>query len=110
MLFAAGMGIGLVLWGAADPVSHFLQPPEGLQPGSHAAARAAMRYSFFHWGLHTCALSAQIRLVMDRLQYNSAGCRLVRDHMQPLSGTGHRRGQARTVTVMAQRVTASGRA
>src|SRR3546814_559092 len=46
MLFAAGMGIGLVFWGAAEPVSHFLQPPEGLQPESHAAARAAMRYSF----------------------------------------------------------------
>ena len=48
MLFATGMGIGLVFWGAAEPVSHFLKPPEGLQPESAAAARAAMRYAFFH--------------------------------------------------------------
>src|SRR3546814_12128360 len=64
MLFAAGMGIGLVFWGAAEPVSHFPQPPEGLQPESHAAARAAMRYSFFHWGLHPWAVSALIGLAM----------------------------------------------
>src|SRR5688572_4447818 len=39
MLFAAGMGIGLVFWGAAEPLSHFLTPPEGLPPESNAAAR-----------------------------------------------------------------------
>src|SRR3546814_11107643 len=43
MLFAAGMGIGLVFWGAAEPVSPFLQPPEGLQPESHSAPPAAMQ-------------------------------------------------------------------
>src|SRR5690606_30696917 len=52
MLFAAGMGIGLVFWGAAEPVSHLVKPPEGLQPGSMEAARASLRYAFFHWGLH----------------------------------------------------------
>ena len=48
MLFAAGMGIGLVFWGAAEPISHFVKPPEGLAPQSMEAARASMRYAFFH--------------------------------------------------------------
>lgn len=51
MLFSAGMGIGLVFWGVAEPLSHYMNPPAaaGMTPD---AAREAMRYSFFHWGLH----------------------------------------------------------
>lgn len=52
MLFAAGMGIGLVFWGVAEPMSHYGAPPPGIAPGTPEAANAAMRYSFFHWGLH----------------------------------------------------------
>src|SRR5690606_2364546 len=55
MLFAAGMGIGLVFWGAAEPVSHLVRPPEALPPMTPRAASAAMRYTFFHWGLHPWA-------------------------------------------------------
>src|SRR5690606_38043057 len=62
MLFAAGMGIGLVFWGAAEPVSHLVNPPEGLPSGSPQAARAAMRYTFFHWGLHPWAIYALMGL------------------------------------------------
>ncbi|HRO61782.1 MAG TPA: BCCT family transporter, partial [Burkholderiaceae bacterium] len=58
MLFAAGMGIGLVFWGAAEPISHVVTPPEGLPPKTPIAARAAMRYTFFHWGLHPWAIYA----------------------------------------------------
>src|SRR3546814_17787333 len=70
MRFAAGMGIGMVFWGAAEPVSHFLQPPERLQPASHAAARAALRYSFFPWGLPPLAVYAMTGLAMACFQYN----------------------------------------
>jgi len=47
MLFAAGMGIGLVFWGAAEPIFHFAGPPFA-EPGTQEAAIEAMRYSFFH--------------------------------------------------------------
>ena len=51
MLFAAGMGVGLLFWGVAEPVSHYAAPPVG--PGSTAAsAREAMVLTGFHWGLH----------------------------------------------------------
>ncbi|QPF73180.1 hypothetical protein G8A07_09770 [Roseateles sp. DAIF2] len=56
MLFAAGMGIGLVFWGVAEPLSHYINPPPGLAPRTPEAANAAMRYSFFHWGRHPWAV------------------------------------------------------
>ncbi|MGQ9426659.1 BCCT family transporter [Gilvimarinus sp. F26214L] len=55
MLFSAGMGTGLVFWGVAEPLSHYLDPPVG--DGSTAySAREAMHYTFFHWGLHPWAI------------------------------------------------------
>ena len=52
MLFAAGMGIGLLFWGVSEPLVHYLQPPPFLDPASPDSAAFAMRYSFFHWGVH----------------------------------------------------------
>ena len=56
MLFAAGMGIGLVFWGVAEPISHYANPPPGVVAGTPDAAGVAMRYAFFHWGLHPWAI------------------------------------------------------
>lgn len=62
MLFAAGMGIGLVFWGVAEPVSHYVTPPPGVAPRTPEAANAAMRYAFFHWGLHPWAVYSIVAL------------------------------------------------
>jgi glycine betaine transporter len=86
MLFSAGMGIGLVFWGAAEPLSHLGAPPEGLEPGSAAAARASMRYAFFHWGLHPWAIYALMGLALAWAQYNRGGRGLVSDLLRPLLG------------------------
>jgi choline/glycine/proline betaine transport protein len=55
MLMAAGMGIGLVFFGVAEPVLHYLQPLEA-ESGSQAAIHEAMFNSFFHWGFHPWAI------------------------------------------------------
>ncbi|WP_043766008.1 BCCT family transporter [Algiphilus aromaticivorans] len=55
MLFSAGMGIGLVFWSVAEPILHFQSPPSG-EGGTPEAARQAMVYTFFHWGLHAWAV------------------------------------------------------
>ncbi len=68
MLFAAGMGIGLVFWGAAEPLSHYLAPPPGVAPRSADAANAAMRYAFFHWGLHPWAIYTVVALAIAFFQ------------------------------------------
>ncbi|WP_313070276.1 BCCT family transporter [Melaminivora sp.] len=108
MLFAAGMGIGLVFWGAAEPVSHFLNPPEGLEPQSSLAARAAMRYAFFHWGLHPWAIYALIGLAMAWFQYNRGGRGLISDMLEPIIGRHHQGALGHAVNIAAVVATAIG--
>ncbi len=55
MLFAAGMGAGLLFWGAAEPLTHLVAPPFG-DPSTAATARRAMVVTNFHWGLHAWAV------------------------------------------------------
>ncbi len=63
MLFGAGMGIGLVFWGAAEPLNHFIAPL-GVQPGTSEAANFAMRISFLHWGFHPWANYAVLAMAL----------------------------------------------
>ena len=55
MLFTAGMGIGLVFYAVAEPLTHFTSPPTG-EAGTAEAAENAMLYTFYHWGLHPWAI------------------------------------------------------
>ncbi|KFI25411.1 transporter [Haematobacter missouriensis] len=61
MLFAAGMGIGLMFYGVGEPMTHFLAPPTA-EPHSVAAVREAMSVTFFHWGIHAWAIYAVVGL------------------------------------------------
>jgi glycine betaine transporter len=108
MLFAAGMGIGLVFWGAAEPVSHLLKPPEGLPPDTAQAARAAMRYTFFHWGLHPWAIYALMGLAIAWFQYNRNGRGLISDLLQPVIGDRHLGWIGKLVNIVAVVATAVG--
>ena len=63
MLFAAGMGIGLMYFGVAEPLQHFLKPPTTIA-GTPAAAREALEVTFFHWGFHAWAIYGTMGLVL----------------------------------------------
>jgi len=63
MLFTAGMGIGLVFYGVAEPIFHYNNPPT-MEGGTDAAAFEAMKLTFFHWGLHPWAMYLVIGLSM----------------------------------------------
>ncbi|MCA9664229.1 MAG: BCCT family transporter [Myxococcales bacterium] len=63
MLFAAGMGVGLLFWGVAEPISHFANPPAGAA-FSAESMRRAMVLTSFHWGLHAWAVYAVAALVL----------------------------------------------
>lgn len=86
MLFSAGMGIGLVFWGAAEPIAHLAEPSEGIAPMSSAAARAALRYSYFHWGLHPWAIYAVLGLALAWFKYNRGARGLISELLRPLFG------------------------
>ncbi|WP_119153185.1 BCCT family transporter [Caldimonas tepidiphila] len=77
MLFAAGMGIGLVFWGVAEPLSHYGTPPPGIAPRTPEAANAAMRYTFFHWGLHPWAVYSVVGLAIAFFQFRRRAPALV---------------------------------
>ena len=77
MLFAAGMGIGLVYWGVAEPLLHYRSAPPGIANGTPEAANAAMRYSFFHWGLHPWAIYGIVALSIAYFQFRRGSKALV---------------------------------
>ena len=66
MLFGCGMGVGLVFYGVAEPVSHFVSPPVGMgiEAGTQEAAEFAMRSSFMHWGFEPWACYAIVGLAL----------------------------------------------
>lgn len=85
MLFSAGMGIGLVFFGVAEPVMHFMTPPVG-EGGSIEAARAAMRITFFHWGVHAWAIYAVIGLALAYFSFRHGLPLTIRSAFYPLIG------------------------
>ncbi len=85
MLFSAGMGIGLMFFGVAEPVMHFLTPPVG-QGGTVDAARQAMRLTFFHWGLHAWAIYAIVALILAFFAYRHSLPLTLRSALYPLIG------------------------
>ena len=68
MLFSAGMGIGLVFWGIAEPLNHYTSPL-GVEPLTEAAAQFAMTKSFLHWGLHPWANYCVLGLGLAYMQF-----------------------------------------
>src|SRR5699024_9289763 len=58
MLFSAGMGIGLVFYGIAEPLSNYITDPPLAEPGTEAAHNDALRLSFFHYGIHAWGVYA----------------------------------------------------
>lgn len=68
MLFAAGMGIGLMFYAVAEPMMHFIKPPDA-QPKSIEAIQEAMSITFFHWGIHAWAIYAVVGLSLAYFGY-----------------------------------------
>ncbi|KAA0546332.1 BCCT family transporter [Bacillus sp. BGMRC 2118] len=85
MLFSAGMGIGLVFWGAAEPLSHFMNPPLA-EGGTAAANKEAMRYTFFHWGIHAWAIYAIVALALAYFQFRKGEPGLISATLKPVLG------------------------
>ncbi|GAB3620768.1 BCCT family transporter [Glutamicibacter endophyticus] len=88
MLFSAGMGIGLVFFGVAEPLSHYMNPPAALgdAPASADAARDSMGIVMLHWGLHPWGIYAIVGLGMAYMTFRRGRPLAVRWLLEPLLG------------------------
>nr|WP_245340837.1 MULTISPECIES: BCCT family transporter [unclassified Staphylococcus] len=85
MLFSAGMGIGLVFWGAAEPISHFVSPPSG-DPQSATAYKEALRGAFMQWGFHAWAVYGVVALALAYFQFRKNEPALISKTLRPIFG------------------------
>jgi len=87
MMFSVGMGIGLMFYGVAEPISHMSAPPNGLaKPGTEAAAGLAMEYSYFHWALHPWAIYAVVGLSLAYFTFRKGKRNLISSAFYPILG------------------------
>ncbi|WP_083874148.1 BCCT family transporter [Nocardia paucivorans] len=87
MMFSAGMGIGLMFWGVAEPLKHFVEPPPNtVAPNSPEAARVAMATTLFHWTLHPWAIYAVAGLAIAYSTFRRGRSQLISSVFRPLLG------------------------
>ncbi len=87
MMFSVGMGIGLMFYGVAEPISHFSDPPHGLaRPETEGAAQVAMEYSLFHWALHPWAIYAVVGLSLAYFTFRKGRRNLISSAFYPILG------------------------
>lgn len=85
MLFSAGMGIGLLFYGVAEPMQHFGSPPDG-DGGTVAAASQAVPLTFFHWGLHAWSIYVVLGLAIAYFSFRKKLPLAIRSVLHPLLG------------------------
>ncbi|MDM5157305.1 BCCT family transporter [Bacillus sp. DX1.1] len=100
MLFSAGMGIGLVFWGVAEPLNHLYTPPFG-ESTTEESARLALRFSFFHWGLHPWGLYALVALCIAYFTFRKGKPSTISATVGSLFKSGENGRIARTFDVLA---------
>lgn len=89
MLFAAGMGIGLVFWGVAEPLNHYAGIPNrasGIAAADEAGAQAALVQTFLHWGLHPWAIYVVVGLAIAYAVHRKKRPVSIRWALEPLLG------------------------
>lgn len=86
MLFAAGISITLFFFCVSEPLTHFLQPPQGGVGGDPAAARQAMQLVFLHWGLHGWGVFALAAMALAYFAYRHNLPLALRSALYPLIG------------------------
>ncbi len=86
MLFSAGMGVGLIFWGVAEPLSHYLSPMSGIEPMTEEAMRFSLRSCFMHWGLHPWALYSVVGMALGYFAFRLGKKSLISSTLEPVIG------------------------
>ncbi|AXF55762.1 BCCT family transporter [Salicibibacter kimchii] len=106
LLFSAGMGTGLLFWGAAEPISHYAIDSPTVDPGSEEAILESMRFTFFHWGLHAWGIYAIVALCLGYFKFRKEASGTISSALSPLMDAEGAMGK--TVNVIGVVATVSG--
>jgi choline/carnitine/betaine transport len=102
MMFSAGMGIGLMFYGVAEPLSHLVTPPPGTGPaGNPEAVQTAMATTLFHWTLHPWAIYAVVGLAIAYGVYRKGRLQLISAAFEPLIGNRANGGWGKVIDMLA---------
>lgn len=107
MLFSAGMGIGLVFYGAYEPLAHFMAPPEA-DPETTQAAIESMQWTLHHYGFHPWAMYGIVALALAYFQFRRGEKGLLSSTLRPLFGNRVDGGLGNSVDVLATFATVIG--
>ncbi|WP_371068558.1 BCCT family transporter [Sediminibacillus sp. JSM 1682029] len=108
MLFSAGMGIGLVFWGTAEPISHYATSSPTGEIGTEQGIKDALRFTFFHWGIHAWAIYGIVALVLAYFNFRHDRSGLVSSTLQPLIGKTAEGNTGRVIDILAVIATVMG--
>ena len=86
LLFGCGMGVGLVFWGVAEPLTYYLNPTDGIEAASQASANFAFENFFMHWGILPWANYAVIGLALAYFMFRKNKKGLLSVMLEPLIG------------------------
>ncbi|WIE73429.1 BCCT family transporter [Curtobacterium sp. MCJR17_020] len=101
LLFAAGMGIGLVFYGVSEPLSHFASPRPGVTGTESELAQQALTQTFLHWGLHAWAIYVVLGLALAYAIHRRGRPVSIRWALEPLLGNRVRGGWGNLIDVLA---------
>lgn len=101
LLFAAGMGIGLVFYGVSEPLSHFADPRPGVSGSEQHLAQEAMTQTFLHWGLHAWAIYVVLGMALAYAIHRRGRPVSIRWALEPLLGNRVRGGWGNVIDVVA---------
>lgn len=108
MLFSTGMGIGLVFYGAAEPLSHFAVSAPVAEEGSQTALKDAFRYTFFHWGISAWAIYGIVALALAYFQFRKGLPGLLSSTLYPILGERIHRWPGHLINILAAFATSVG--
>ncbi|MFW2512436.1 BCCT family transporter [Demequina sp. SO4-13] len=86
LLFAAGMGIGLVFYGVSEPLAHFAAPPPGVTGTPESIAQQAMSRTFLHWGVHAWSIYIVVGIAIAYAVHRRGRPVSIRYALEPLLG------------------------
>ena len=103
MLFSAGLGVGIVFWGVAEPLTHYSHSPFPGKIADHSeeSARVAMGYTFFHWGISQWSIFAISGLIVAYFQFRKQRNGLISTAMEPVFGEAYKRPFRNIIDILA---------